>query len=63
MVVGHNMSVAANASGRTGLIINRPFLVLWVEDSYPLLGLPEDNIRVMKPKVTLLSVSTYLLRK
>ena len=26
MVVGHNMSVAANASGRTGLIINRPVL-------------------------------------
>ena len=26
MVVGHNMNVAANASGRTGLSINRPVL-------------------------------------
>ena len=26
MVVGRNMNVAANASGRTGLIINRPVL-------------------------------------
>ncbi len=26
MVVGHNMGVAANASGRTGLIVNRPVL-------------------------------------
>jgi hypothetical protein len=26
MVVGHNMNVAANSSGRTGLIINRPIL-------------------------------------
>jgi hypothetical protein len=26
MVVGRNMGVAANSSGRTGLIINRPIL-------------------------------------